>query len=126
MTGKKKPARPDQGLAAQMSRWSKLVRGVQNNLDDLGFTAEKTAQLEKLAEEVLCAIGEQRNLTCRLRILVRERDEKIRQAQDLRSRIVAAVIGRYGIYSDKLREFGLKPRARGRRVVARGEVAGRS
>ena len=55
MTGKRRsrPAQHDQGLAAQLTRWRHLVGGVQRNLGDLAYAAEKNARLEKLTEEIL-------------------------------------------------------------------------
>jgi hypothetical protein len=119
---KKKSTWQGNSLAAHLTRWHKLIGAVQRNLKDLAHAAEHNTRLEKLLDDILQASAEQRALTYRLRILVRERDEKIRQARDLRSRLAGAVIGKYGIYSDKLREFGLRPRGRGRKMVPRKEV----
>jgi hypothetical protein len=48
----------------------------------------------------------------------------VQQARDLRNRLAAAVMGHYGPGSDKLREFGLKPRKRRRGVVVARGVGG--
>ena len=65
MNGKKKPAQQDDSLAAQLTRWQKLVAGVQRHLGVLGYAAEHNTQLEKLAEEILNSACEQRVLTHR-------------------------------------------------------------
>jgi len=126
MNEKKRPVQQDDSLAAQLTRWRKLVAGVQRHLGVLAYTAEHNTQLEMLADEILHSASEQRVLTHRLRALVRERGEKVRQARELRNRLAAAVMGHYGPCSDNLREFGLKPRKRRRVVVAvRGWAGGR-
>ncbi len=117
MNGKKKKTEPDNGLAAHLTRWRKLAGGVRNNLCDLAHAAEHNAELHRLADEILRSAGEQQALTARLRGLVQERRAKVHRARDLRARLAAAVTGCYGPYSDKLREFGLKPRKRRRRGV---------
>ncbi len=125
MNGRKRSAQQDQGLAAQLTRWRHLVGGVQRNLGDLAYTADHNTQLEKLTEEILRSTFEQRALTQQLRALIREREAKVQQARDLRNRLAAAVTGHYGPCSNKLREFGFKPRSRRRRVmVPEREVGG--
>jgi len=127
MTAKKQtgPYPKDQGLASQLIRWRILTEAVQDHLGDMPYVAQNNTQLDKLVAEILSSVAEQKALTARLRVVVRQREAKVAQARDLRSRIASAVVGQYGACSEKLKEFGLKPQKRRKSAARRQEVHAR-
>jgi hypothetical protein len=124
MTGKKPtgPLPPGKALASYLIRWRILTEAVRDHLCDLSHAMAQNTRLEKLAAEILTSLDEEKALTARLRAVVRERRAKVVQARDLRNRLAAAVLCQYGLRSEKLREFGLKPVRPRRTARARKEV----
>jgi hypothetical protein len=116
------PAPRNRTLTSLLIRWRILTEAVKDHLADLPYAAAQNARLDKLVAEILSSAAEQKALTARLRVVIREREAKVEQARDLRSRLTAAVIGRYGPRSEKLKEFGLKPQRRRKRAARRQEV----
>lgn len=107
-------------LAVQLMRWRVLTEAVRDHLRDLSHALAQNTRLEKLVVEILGSLDEQKALDVRLRALIRERKAKVIQARDLRNRLAAAIQSQYGLGSEKLLEFGLKPR-RPRRTARRRE-----
>ncbi len=112
----------DRSLAMQLMHWRILNDAVEENAGDLAHAVAHNRRFAKLLAEILSSVAEQKVLTARLQAVVRERQGKVLEVCDLRSRLAAAAVGRYGPRSEKLREFGLKPRRRPRRSAPRREV----
>jgi hypothetical protein len=100
--------------------WDQLLASTEANQEDLPHLGSLRARLSTRVEELRCLQSE-RNL---LRGELQNTTEEIRQAlahcQDLASRLRSGVKGIFGIHSERLLEFGIKPiRGRGRRLKAK-------
>lgn len=93
-------------------RQDKLATNLRPYLADMPHAAADHAELEAVLAKVRTSFAEQEVHTRRIAQLIAGRKADMQTAQDLRSRIVATLQGRFGPTSERLLEFGVKPRKR--------------
>jgi hypothetical protein len=97
-------------------KWDKLATNLRPYLTDMPHTAEDHAELEAVLAKIRTSFAEQEVHTRRIAQLVAGRKAEMQAAQDLRSRLAANLQGRFGPTSERLLEFGIKPRRRRNRT----------
>jgi hypothetical protein len=98
--------------------WDALSTAAKPHLADNPQAAADQTALEGAIADIKAANAEQESLTARLRDSIKTRQEKAKQARILRNRIVTHLQSKFGPDSERLREFGLRPKGRVRRKSA--------
>lgn len=93
-------------------RQDKLATNLRPYLAEMPHAAADHAELEAVLAKVRTSFAEQEVHTRRIAQLIAGRKADMQTAQDLRSRIVATLQGRFGPTSERLLEFGVRPRRR--------------
>jgi hypothetical protein len=94
-------------------RWWKLANGVKRLLPQVPFANPQHTDYEETLLVLQSLEAEQAVLDARLSRLRRKRRDELEKARDLYSRLVGLVHATLGYHSERLRDFGLKPRKRG-------------
>lgn len=115
-TPAEKPARTRASGPGSMNdiyiRQDKLATNLRPYLAELPHAAADHAELEAVLARIKTSFSEQEVHTRRIAQLIAGRKADLQAAQDLRSRITALLQGRFGPTSERLLEFGIKPRKR--------------
>ena len=101
-------------LAARISRWELLERTVAPLVGEMPHLASAHAELQRMiaeAKELEVQFEQKRAASRGLR---KQRVALFGQGDELRTRITAALQFEHGFKSDRLSEFGIKPRRTGR------------
>lgn len=99
-------------MREQFARFQALASNLQAHLVELpGLAANHTA-FEELVGRIQASLAEQDVLASRTSDLIRTREQDMKQALELRHRLAGQLQGQFGTTSERLREFGLKPRRR--------------
>ncbi len=93
-------------------RLDKLATNLRPYLAEVPQAAEDQAELETVLTKIRTSFSEQEVHARRIAQLIAGRKADLQGAQDLRSRITATLQGRFGPTSERLVEFGVKPRRR--------------
>ena len=99
-------------LGETMAVWKALASNAKTVLDEMPHVAADHKAFEEAIAKVEASMAEQDILSARATALVHLRREDVARARSLRNKVVAQLQGRFGTESEKLREFGLKPRKR--------------
>src|SRR4051794_5415172 len=96
-------------------RWKVMAVNLQPQLEKLPQLAGRYAELVKLTTDADVLETRQAQLTADLQEVNHQRRDLLKTGEDLRNRIGAALKAEHGFTSERLLEFGLKPRrTRGR------------
>jgi len=96
-------------------RWKVMAVNLQPQLEKLPQLAGRYAELVKLTADADVLETRQAQLTADLQEVNHQRRDLLKTGEDLRNRIGAALKAEHGFTSERLLEFGLKPRrTRGR------------
>jgi septal ring factor EnvC (AmiA/AmiB activator) len=99
-------------FAARLNDWQKLVDNLKPHLAEMPNLAADHATLTGLIDQTLALQGQQDVHLASLRDVVSQRNELAKQARKARNRLAAGLQSAFDHESDKLIEFGVKPRAR--------------
>lgn len=103
---------PKASIADHELEWRQLVARATANAEDLPFLAELVAELQKIVEVVPQLEQERLALTARSQQLTRDIDAYKGRGRIVAARIRSGLKTKYGHGSEKLTEFGLRPRRR--------------
>lgn len=96
-------------------RWKVMAVNLQPQLDKLPQLTTKYTDLVKTTSDAEVLETRQAQLTADLQEVNHQRRDLLKSGEDLRNRIGAVLRAEHGFTSERLLEFGLKPRrARGR------------
>ncbi len=96
-------------------RWKVMAVNLQPQLDKLPQLTGRYNELVKTASDADALETRQAQLTADLQEVNHQRRDLLKSGEDLRNRIGAALKAEHGFTSERLLEFGLKPRrSRGR------------
>ena len=102
-------------IPERIARWKVIHAALKPLLPEMPFLAELHAALEKVILQAEELDARHEALKAETRELNRIREELARTGDDLRSRLGASLQTVHGFQSEKLIEFGIKPRrTRGR------------
>ena len=104
----------------RIARWKVMTVALEPQLGDLPLLAPLHAELKDVTSESGELDARHEALKAETREVNRKRDELAKKGDDLRARMAASLQTVHGFRSEKLIEFGVKPRrARGRDLQAR-------
>lgn len=96
-------------------RWKVMAVNLQAQLEKLPQLAARYTELVKMTSDGEALETRQAQLTADLQEVNHQRRDLLKNGEELRGRIGAALRAEHGFTSERLLEFGLKPRrARGR------------
>jgi hypothetical protein len=90
--------------------WDALSTTAKSELSDIPQAAADQASFEGAIADIKTANALQDSLTAQLRDSIKSRQEKTRQARVLRNRVVAHLQSKFGPDSERMRQFGLRPK----------------
>jgi hypothetical protein len=96
----------------RFARFQSLASNLRPRLPEMPALADNHAAFEELVVRIQASLAEQDVLASRTSELIRTREEDMKQALELRHRLAGQLQGHFGTGSEKLREFGIKPRRR--------------
>jgi hypothetical protein len=99
-------------LGETVAVWKALASNARTVLADMAHVVPDHTAFEESIAKVEASMAEQDILSARATALVHLRREDVARARSLRNKVVAHLQGKFGTESEKLREFGLKPRKR--------------
>ena len=102
---------------AMLFAWDQLLASTEANQEDLSHLGALRARLSTRVEELRCLQSERNRLRGELQNTTQEIRQALAHCQDLASRLRSGVKGIFGIHSEKLLEFGIKPIRRRRRKL---------
>jgi len=92
-----------------LSTWDQVLAAAQANEEDLAIVAEPRARLAESVERLRILLCQKARLRSEAQLTTQQIRSLIASGNDLVFRIRAGARSRYGIRSDKLREFGMAP-----------------
>jgi hypothetical protein len=101
-----------ENLTRKLGPWHSLVENLTAHLDELPNLAEDHSELAALLVEAHELEAQQRVCEAGLREVNRRRYALVVRGRGLRNRLAAGLRSAYGLESDRLIEFGMKPRPR--------------
>lgn len=103
-------------LRENLMRWQTLANNARvQAAGDVPGLADHLAALEEVLTRITTSLHDQEVHVTKVRELLRARREDVATARDLRQRVSGFLIGHYGRGSEKLRQFGIKPKIAGAR-----------
>jgi len=97
-------------IPEKIARWKVIATGLKPLLGDMPHVADLHAQLEKVITQSEELDARSEALKAESREVTKTRVTLAKTGDDLRKRLGAALQTSYGFASEKLLEFGLKPR----------------
>ena len=98
---------------AVIGRWKVMATNLQSQIDKIPQLAGRYTEMVRMTSDADAMETRQAQLTADLQELNHHRRDLLKAGEDLRSRIGAVLKAEHGFTSERLLEFGLKPR-RGR------------
>jgi hypothetical protein len=104
-------------------RWDKLAANIRPYLADMPQATADHSRFDALLTRIRTSFHEQEVHTRRIAELIRLRKDDMVEARDLRNRLTAQLQGRFGLDSERLLEFAIKPRKRAARRKVKDDQA---
>ena len=105
-------------FASSMLTCGDLLAGLEKNRTELPFLVDSADQLTADIAEMRVLESKKQLLQAELAEATHRRQELEAKCVDVHRRIVRSLQGHFTLYSDRLREFGLRPRTRSARKTA--------
>jgi hypothetical protein len=105
-------------FASSLLSCGDLLAGLEQNREELTFLAEATDRLAAGVAEMRELESRKQQLQSELAIATHRRQEVEAESVSEHRRLVRILQGHYTLYSDRLREFGLRPRTKSARKPA--------
>jgi hypothetical protein len=105
-------------FASSMLTCGDLLAGLEKNRTELPFLTDSADQLTADLAEMRDLESKKQLLQAELAEATHRRQELEAKCVDVHRRIVRSLQGHFTLYSDRLREFGLKPRTKSARKTA--------
>lgn len=102
-------------LRENFVRWEGLATNARLHQADIANLESYLTPFEEVLGRIRTSLFEQDVQAAKTRDLVKSRKADLVRARDLRKRVTGLIKVHFGSDSEKLREFGMKPEARGRR-----------
>jgi len=125
-TPQTKRRRPVSTAGERMANWDAFSSAVKSQLADLPQAAGDQASFETIVGQLKAAKGEQDALTGKLRESVRIQKDLTAQGRQVRNRLVGHIRSKFGLDSEALHQFGLRPRPSARRKPAATDGTGQA
>jgi hypothetical protein len=103
---------PKSSVAEHSLEWSQLLTSVGTNAEDVPYLADLTAELERVLESITALETERLALTARRQQITRDLENLKNRGRILAARVRSGLKTKYGFGSEKLTEFGIRPRRR--------------
>lgn len=97
-------------IPERIARWRLIAGGLKTQLAEMPHLSELHTELERIIGESEALDARHEALKAETREINRMREELARSGDDLRNRLGAALRTLHGFDSEKLIEYGLKPR----------------
>jgi hypothetical protein len=101
-----------------MQQIDRLATNARLHQADIANLESYLTPFEEVLGRIRASLFEQDVQAAKTRDLVKSRKADLVRARDLRKRVTGLIKVHFGTDSEKLREFGMKPEARGRRKPA--------
>ncbi len=111
---------PKSSFADESFDWTHLLLSVENNAEDVTYLAELTSELRIILQASKAMEQERLALDAKRQQITRDLQTLKSRGRIVAARVRAGIRTRYGYGSEKLVEFGMRPRRR-RMGVARTE-----
>jgi hypothetical protein len=105
-------------FASSMLSCGDLLAGLEQNREELPFLAEATDRLAAGVTELRDLESRKQQLQSELAMATHRRQELEVASVAVHRRLVRILQGHFTLYSDRLREFGLRPRTKSARKTA--------
>ncbi len=105
-------------FASSLLSCGDLLAGLQKNREELQFLVEATDRLAASVTEMRDLESRKQQLQSELAMATHRRQELEATSVDEHRRLVRILQGHFTLYSDRLREFGLRPRTKSARKTA--------
>jgi len=102
-------------FASSLLTCGDLLAGLEKNRSELPFLADSADQLTADIAEMRVLESKKQLLQAELAEATHRRQELEAKCVDVHRRIVRSLQGHFTLYSDRLREFGLRPRTKSTR-----------
>ena len=96
--------------SAVIGRWKVMNGNLQTQLESMPQLAGKHTEMVRITTDAEDMENRQALLKADLRELNRQRRDLVKKGEDMRNRIGAVLKAEHGFTSERLLEFGLKPR----------------
>lgn len=96
-------------FSQRVTTWSVTDTAVLANIAELGHIEADRAALATIRDEVWTLGNQQILLQAQLSQVTRDLEEKSKEGDKVHARMRAAIKGKYGYQSEKLKEFQLQP-----------------
>ena len=107
--------RKAQTFAKKITEWELINTNIRPHLPEMPYLQEIVTALEALIAEAKGLDSQQEATRSQLQDLVHRRQEVEKKGQVLRSRAASHLRGSFGLSSDELVKFGVRPRKAGKR-----------
>ncbi len=115
--------RKAQQFANRITNWEMFNSNLKPFLPELPFLQAISSEMETLIAESKTLDSEQEVTRGRLQEIIHRRQDLEKQGEALRNRATAHLKGTYGLYSDALVKFGVRPRKPGPRGPRKAKPA---
>jgi hypothetical protein len=105
-------------LRENFARWQSFASNIRRHLAEMPHIESHLVAFEENLVRIQNALAEQDLLASRSGALLRGRANDVVQARSLRHRLVGQLVGHFGVDSEALKQFGLRPKVSKRRTPA--------
>lgn len=110
-----------ESVAKTILQWERLIAASESNSAELDYLATEREELHKMLERLKELKQEQDALTAKKQQVTRDLDAAKEGGREIAVRMRYGIKTRYGYKSEKLIQFGLKPRRVSRKKPRKGE-----
>ncbi len=94
----------------RFARLQALAQNIAANLTEMPDLAANHTSFDQIVNRIRDSLAEQDAIGARLSQLISARREDLREAQEMRRRLSGQIHGHLGTATERLKEFGIKPR----------------
>ncbi len=114
--------REPNSIRDRLVRWQSFEQNLRPYVPNVPAMSGNFEAFAQAVAEIEASLARQDALTAELRQLVRDRNEAVARAVEMRSKLAGQIIGELGDGSGKLRQFGMKPRRKHARMPESGRI----
>ena len=111
---------PKESLGKTVDQWERILGATEANEDVRSILARQSRELRGLLKKVRELSKRQAALTALKQQVTRDLQGALDQGREIAAQMRTGLKAQYGFGSEKLTEFGLRPRRRPRRPAASG------
>jgi hypothetical protein len=110
---------PSTSFANTTTEWGKLLVTVEVNKAELPYLEDRRAQLASIAERAQEASIRQAASRAQLQQATRDLEKMLSEGRDVSTRMRNGIRTQYGLKAEKLAEFGMQPRRKPQKSLAK-------